>query len=75
LYSYTIQQKPLDLWGTEGPRSVALVKLMEGPMLTSSIVNCEQSPDTLRLDMPLRATFTSFGETTVLCFEPAEQQR
>ena len=39
MYSYTIQQKPLDLWDTEGPRSVALVKLAEGPMLTSSIVN------------------------------------
>ncbi|HJM21826.1 MAG TPA: zinc ribbon domain-containing protein [Acidimicrobiales bacterium] len=74
LYSYTIQQKPLDLWDTEGPRSVALVKLAEGPMLTSSIVNCEQTPEILRLDMALRATFTSFADTTVLCFEPAEHQ-
>ena len=75
LYSYTIQQKPPDLWGTQGPRSVALVKLLEGPMLTSSIINCEQTPETLRLDMPLQATFTSFGETTVLCFEPTEEQQ
>ena len=74
MYSYTIQQKPLDLWDTEGPRSVALVKLAEGPMLTSSIVNCEQTPEILRLDMALRATFTSFADTTVLCFEPAEHQ-
>ena len=75
LYSYTIQQKPLDLWDTQGPRSVALVKLAEGPMLTSSIVNCEQTPKTLRLDMALRATFVNFGGTTVLCFEPVEEQQ
>ena len=75
LYSYTIQQKPLDLWDTQGPRSVALVKLAEGPMLTSSIVNCEQPPETLRLDMALRATFVNFGGTTVLCFEPVEEQQ
>ena len=75
LYSYTIQQKPPDLWGTRGPRSVALVKLVEGPMLTSSIINCEQTPETLRLDMPLQAAFTSFGETTVLCFETTEEQQ
>jgi len=50
------------------------VKLAEGPMLTSSIINCEQTPEALQLDMPLRATFTPFDEITVLCFEPAEQQ-
>ena len=74
LYSYTIQQKPFFLWGSEGPRSVALVKLAEGPMLTSSIINCEQTPEALQLHMPFRATFTPFDEITVLCFEPAEQQ-
>ena len=75
LYSYTIQQKPLDLWDTQGPRSVALVKLAEGPMLTSSIVNCEQTPETLLLDMALRATFVNFGGTTVLSFEEVEEQQ
>ena len=74
MYSYTIQQKPFFLWGSEGPRSVALVKLAEGPMLTSSVINCEQTPEALQLDMPLRATFAPFDEITVLCFEPAEQQ-
>tara|TARA_B100000579_G_scaffold183441_1_gene149472 strand:+ start:292 stop:552 length:261 start_codon:yes stop_codon:yes gene_type:complete len=72
LYSYTIQQKPLALWGSDSPRSVALIKLAEGPMLTSSVINCEQTPEALQLDMPLRATFTSFDEITVLCFEPVE---
>ena len=73
LYSYTIQEKPLKLWNSEGPRSVALVKLAEGPMLTSSVVNCEQTPEVLQLDMPLKAVFVPFDEITVLCFEPAEE--
>ena len=73
LYSYTIQEKPLKLWNSEGPRSVALVKLAEGPMLTSSVVNCEQTPEVLQLGMPLKAVFVQFGEMTVLCFEPDEE--
>ena len=73
LYSYTIQEKPLKLWNSEGPRSVALVKLAEGPMLTSSVVNCEQTPEVLQLDMPLKAVVVPFDEITVWCFEPAEE--
>lgn len=71
LYSYVIHQRPLKLWRTEGPRSVALVQLAEGPMLVSSVVNCPQTPEALVLDMSLRATFEPFDELTVLCFEPA----
>lgn len=70
LYSYTIQQKPAQFWTTEGPRSVALVRLEEGPLLVSSIVNCEQTPEKLKLDMKLKATFEKFADVTVLCFEP-----
>ncbi|MDH4077912.1 MAG: OB-fold domain-containing protein [Acidimicrobiia bacterium] len=75
LYSYVIHHRPLKLWRSEGPRSVALVKLAEGPMLVSSVVNCPQTPEALQLDMPLRATFEPFDELTVLCFEPAGEMR
>lgn len=70
LYSYVIQERPLKLWRTEGPRSVALVRLEEGPMLVSSVVNCQQTPEALTIDMALRATFEPFADLTVLCFEP-----
>lgn len=70
LYSFVIQSRPLPMWDTSGPRSVALVRLAEGPMLVSSVVNCPQTPEALQLDMSLRATFESFADTTVLCFEP-----
>jgi uncharacterized OB-fold protein len=69
LYSYVIQQKPLEWWG-EGPRSVAIVELAEGPRLVSSVVGCPQTPESLELDMALRATFVDFDGFTVLCFEP-----
>ncbi len=71
LYSYVIHHRPLRLWGTEGPRSVALVQLAEGPMVVSSVVNCPQTAEALEIDMPLRATFVPFDDRTVLCFEPA----
>ena len=69
LYSYVIQQKPLQWWG-EGPRSVAIVELEEGPRLISSIVGCPQTPEALQLDMAVQATFVDFDGSTVLCFEP-----
>lgn len=72
LYSYVIHQKPLKWWETEGPRSVAIVELEEGPRMISSVVGCPQTPEALRLDMALTATFVPFDDATVVCFEPAE---
>lgn len=71
LYSYVIHERPLPNWDTEGPRSVAIIELAEGPRLISSVVGCEQTPEALQLDMELQATFVPFDEATVLCFEPA----
>lgn len=74
LYSYVIHHRPLAEWGTDGPRSVAIVELEEGPRLISSVVRCDQTPDALELDMALRAVFVPFDDLTVLCFEPSEAQ-
>jgi len=72
LYSYVIHQKPSKLWKVDGPMSVALVSLAEGPMVMSTVIGCPQTPESLVLDMPLRAVFTPFDEVRVLAFEPAE---
>jgi len=74
LYSYVIHHRPLPQWETEGPRSVAIVELAEGPRLISSVVGCDQTPEALKLDMPLKAVFVPFDDITVLCFEPKGQQ-
>ena len=71
LYSYVINHRPVPEWKAAGPMSVALVDLAEGPRLISSIVNCEQTPAALRLDMPLQAVYRDFAGTMMLCFEPA----
>jgi uncharacterized protein len=74
LYSYVIHQRPHRLWKADGPMSVALVSLAEGPMLVSTVVGCPQTPEALVLDMPLRAAFAPFDEATVLVFEPARAE-
>ena len=71
LYSYVIHHRPMKEWGTEGPRSVAIVELDEGPRIISSVVGCDQTPEALVLDMELRAVFVPFDDITVLAFEPA----
>lgn len=76
LYSYSITHRPWPAWDIEGPMSVALVELEEGPRLVSTVVNCEQTPDALIIDMPLRSCFRPFdGDFHALCFEPAETKR
>ncbi len=72
LYSYVISHRPPSGWNTDGPMSVALVSLAEGPTVVSTVVDCNQTPEALVVDMPLRATFRPFAETDVLCFAPGD---
>ncbi len=71
LYSYVIHSRPSKLWNVDGPMSVALVALAEGPMVVSTVIGCPQTPEALVLDMALKATFTPFEEAQVLAFLPA----
>ena len=71
LYSYVIHQRPSKLWNVEGPMSVALVALAEGPMVVSTVMGCPQTPEALMLDMSLKATFVPFDAVNVLAFQPA----
>jgi uncharacterized protein len=72
LYSYVIAYRPLPEWQSTSPMSVALVELQEGPRLVSTVVDCEQTPQALVIDMPLVATFRDFGgHFKMLCFAPA----
>jgi len=76
LYSYVITQKPwpewMQAWREDGPMSVALVELAEGPRLVSTIVDCAQTPEALEIDMPLLTTYRRFGtRPSMLCFKPA----
>ena len=77
LYSYVINEHADARWGFDGPMSVAMVLLEEGPSLLSTVINCPQTPEALRFDMPLQAVYHPYGEgdarRLVLCFEPVEK--
>lgn len=71
LYSYIINHLPSP--GFEGPFAVAIVELEEGPRLMSNILDCEQTPEALELDMPLEVTFEKLSdEITLPQFKPAK---
>ena len=69
LYSYVINHRPHPAF--DGPYSIAVVTLEEGPRMMTNIVNCPQNPESLMLDMPLRVIFESLtDEISVPYFEP-----
>lgn len=73
LYSFVIAQTPWPYWPSQQPMSVALVDLAEGVRLISTVVDCEQTPLSLEIDMPLLASWTRCGDKgpNLLCFKKA----
>jgi len=64
LYSYVINHLPSP--GFEPPFAIAVVELEEGPRLMSNIVDCEQTPEALQLDMALEVTFERLSDDITL---------
>jgi uncharacterized OB-fold protein len=74
LLSYVINQRPHPAW--DGPYSIAIVELDEGPRMMSNIVGCPQTPEALVLDMPLMVTFEQLSEEIALpLFRPVGELR
>lgn len=70
LYSYVINH--LKSPGYEPPFAIAVVELEEGPRLMANILECEQTPEALVLDMALEVTFERLNdEITLPQFRPA----
>lgn len=70
LFSYVINHLPSP--GFTPPFAIAVVELEEGPRLMSNIVGCPQTPEALRIDMPLEVTFERLtDEITLPQFKPA----
>lgn len=71
LLSYVINHLPSP--GFEPPFAIAIVELEEGPRLMSNILDCEQTPEALQLDMPLEVTFEKLSDDITLPqFRPAK---
>ena len=73
LESYMINQRPHPSF--DGPYAIALVRLEEGPRMMTNIVDCDQTPEALILDMPLEVTFERISDAISLpLFRPVEGQ-
>ncbi len=71
LYSYVIHHRPVP--GFTPPYAIAVVQLEEGPRMMTNIIDCEQSPEALVLDMPLQVAFEQLDdEITLPLFRPAK---
>ncbi len=64
LYSYVINHRPMP--GFDGPHSIAVVTLEEGPRMMTNVVGCPQTPEELVLDMPLEVHFERQNEEITL---------
>jgi hypothetical protein len=70
LYSYVIHHRAAP--GFDPPYSIAVVQLAEGPRMMTNIVEVEQTPQALQLDMPLEVTFEKLtDEISLPLFRPA----
>jgi uncharacterized OB-fold protein len=70
LHSYVIHHRPV--LGFTPPYSIAVVQLEEGPRMMTNIVEIEQTPQALQLDMPLEVVFERMNdEISLPLFRPA----
>lgn len=70
LYSYVISHRPAP--GFEAPYAIAVVELEEGPRMMTNLVDVEQTPEALPLDMSLEATYVALDDEICLPqFRPA----
>lgn len=70
LYSYIINHIPTP--GLPTPFAIAVVELAEGPRMMCNILECDQTPEALQLDMPLEVTFERItDDITLPQFKPA----
>jgi uncharacterized protein len=73
LYSYVIHHRPVP--GFTPPYSIAVVQLEEGPRMMTNIVECEQTPQALQVDMAVEAVFLKVSEEISLPqFRPYQRQ-
>ena len=72
LYSYVIHHRAAP--GFTPPYAIAVVELAEGPRMMTNIVGCEQTPQSLQLDMPLEVVFERMNdEISLPLFRPARR--
>jgi uncharacterized OB-fold protein len=76
LHTYVINHRPAPGFEAEAPYSMAIVQLDEGPRMMTNIVDIDQTPEKLVLDMPLELAPEKVSDTITLPkFRPAGSAR
>ncbi len=75
LYTYVINHRPAPGFEDDAPYAIAVVQLEEGPRLMSNIVEVDNTPENLVVDMPLEVTFEERGDVMLPQFRPASASR
>jgi uncharacterized OB-fold protein len=75
LHSYVISHRAAPGFEDEAPYAIAVVALEEGPRLMTNIVDVENTPEHLVLDMELEVAFQERGDQCVPVFRPAGAAR
>ena len=71
LYSYIINHRPPP--GFTAPYAICVVELDEGVRMMTNIVECDQTPEALVLDMPVEVVFEKIDdEISLPLFRPAK---
>jgi uncharacterized OB-fold protein len=71
LHSYVINH--IGAPGRKPPFAIAIVELEEGPRMMANILECDQTPEALELDMALEVTFEKLtDDITLPQFKPAK---
>ena len=66
LYSYVINHRPPPGLEEEAPYAIAVVQLDEGPRMMTNIVDVENTPENLVLDMQVEVTFEDVAEEVTI---------
>ena len=72
LHSYVINHRAAPGFEADAPYAIAVVELEEGPKMMTNMVDVEQTPEALQIDMAVEATFEAASDTISLPkFRPA----
>jgi uncharacterized OB-fold protein len=72
--SFVINTMPAPGYEDAAPYAIAFVRLEEGVRLTSNLLDVEQTPEAIRIGMPVEVTFEDRGEISVPQFRPVTEE-
>jgi uncharacterized protein len=74
IFTFTLVHQAPPNWAAEVPYNVTWIKLEEGPILMSRVVECKN--EDLRIGLPVQAVFDDVSpEFTLVYFKPAVRQK